>query len=475
MRKILGVVLVVLVIVAVAPFGFGFWADARLNALLEDFNQADVFDFTVIKTDKGWFSSTAIIEAELSIALAQKLNQAKGDGANLNPPKVVLKSTVFHGPLPFMSGQFSLKPVVATIDTKFVKDVNTEEPLVNIDYTVLAHMNLGGDTAVVLDIPEWSGPLGDGEDTVEWQGLTGKIDLAEGLDAASMDVKAPLLKISSDKGGLLVKSLSIKSDSEAGIAGLSLGNAHFSIGNIEFSSQKPGENFSIADVQMKADTTATAGNINSQIDFKMARLMLVGEQYGPAVFSIGLKNIEAESLARINDKVKEVRGQGLPQDQASMMMGATIMSELSNLLKQGPEIEIAELSLVSTVGKLMGNARISVDTSRPELLTNMFLVKDAIVGELDIEVPEEMMVLFNMGILKKELQGANIQYTDEQLKTMAKSRVNKRMGALVKANMFTKAGNMYRMTASFEKGVPTVNGRIIPIPFGGGAPVAPLQ
>jgi len=467
MKKTIGYILVLLVVViAAAPFGFGFWADARLNALLDDFNKAGVVDFTVIKTNKGWFSSNVIIEAELSSAMSQKLKKTKAGGADLDPPKIVLESTLHHGPFPFMSGKFSLAPVIATVDTKFLKDLESNEALINIDYEMLTEFNLTGNTTVFLDIPEWSGPMGKDNATVEWKGLVGTIKLAKGLSHADMDVQAPLLKINSETGGLTIGSLNLKSTSKVGIAGLSLGKADFSIGNIEFNDKKAGSAFSIGNTTIKADTSESGGNLDSKLDFNMADLKIAGDAYGPAVFSMAFRNFEANSIARINEKLKEIQAQGIPQDQANMMMGMALMSELTNLLKEGPEIEIAELSLASTVGKLTGNASILIDASRPELLSNPMLIKDAVIGKLDFEVPEELLVAFNMGVLRKELKDVSIQYTDEQLKTMAKSRVNKRMEAMVSANIFIKVGNMYKISASFEKGVPTVNGKILPIPFG---------
>lgn len=468
MKKTIGYILLLLVVaVAAAPFGFSFWADSRLNLLLSDFNQGGVVDFTVIKKNKGWFSSNVIIEAELAPAMAQKLKKVKAGNPNLNTPKVILKSTIYHGPFPFMSGQFSLKPVIGIIDTKFIKDLDSEEPLVNIEYDMKTELNLAGSSDIFLDIPEWSGPLGDKDATVEWKGLVGVIKLAKGLKHANMDIKAPLLKISSGDGSLVVESLELKSSSKLGIAGLSLGTADFSIASIEFNDQKKGSALSISNTVIKADTTESGGNINSKIDFNMAKLKIAGDEYGPAVFSMAFRNLEASSLARINEKIKEIQGQAIPKDQASMMMGMVLMSELTNLLKQGPEIEIAQLSLASTFGRMSGHALVSIDASRPELLSSPMLIKDAIMGELDFEVPEELLVAFSMGTLRKELKDVSIQYTDEQLRTMARSRVSKRMAALLAANIFIKVGNMYKISASFEKGVPTVNGKILAIPLGG--------
>jgi len=470
MKKVIGLVLILLIVGVAAPFGFGFWADARLNAMLEDFNKGGMLDFTVIKTNKGWFTSSAIIEAELAGSLASKYSKASEGGA-VTPPKVVLKSTIYHGPFPFMSGSFSLNPVIGLMDTQFIKDLDSEEPLINLDYTVKTEFSLAGDSNVLLDIPEWTGPLGSKDNAnVEWKGLSGSIKMAKGLKNTDLNITAPLLKITSDTANLIVESLQMTSSSYIGIAGLSMGKADFSIANIEFND--PAKSVvSIGNTSIKADTSETGSNVNSEIAFNMAKLNIAGAEYGPAVFSMAFRNLEANAVARINEKMKEIQSQNIPKDQVGMMMGATLMGELSNLLKQGPEIEISELSMASAVGKMTGNARVTVDTSKPELLSNPFLVKDAIVGELDFSIPEELLVIMNMGIVKKELKDANIDYSEDQLKAMAKSRVAKNMGGLVAANIFTKVGNMYQITASFEKGIPTVNGSVLAIPFGG----APAQ
>jgi len=469
MKKITGFILVLLVVLLAVPFGFGFWADARLKSLLDDFSQASVLDFTVIKTNRGWFTSSMVVEADVSGELAQKINNVSGD-ADSNSSKLIMKNTVYHGPLPFMSGVFSLNPVIAVVDTKFIKDVGSEEPLVNMDYSIKTKLSVVGDTSVLLDIPEWTGPLGKDDANVEWKGLSGTIDLKKGIDEVEMDINAPLLKITSETNTLIAESFSLKSSSHKGIAGLSLGDMNFSIGNIKFDDSVKATAFSIKNTSITVDSSEAGSNINSDINFKMGKLNIAGAEYGPAVFSMAFRNLEANAIARINDKINELQQGNIPKDQMGMMIGAAFMSELSVLLKQGPEIEISELSLASSAGAMTGNARITVDVSKPELLSNPFLVKDAILGELDFEVAEELLIELNMGIVKKELKAANIQYSDDQLKAMAKARVSKNMGRMVAAKIFTKVGNMYKISASFEKGIPTVNGSVFNIPLGGPPP-----
>ncbi len=471
MKKGMILLLVLVGALVAAPFGFSFWAESRLNGLLDDLNESGVVSFTIIKMDRGWFSTDSIIEAELDVSLSQKMNKLSQDGG---PPRLVLKNTIHHGPFPFLQGHFSPIPVVATMDTKFMKSIGSDEPLINLDYSMLTDFGLAGNSHVKVDIPEWDGPIESGKANLQWKGLQADLNLAKGLGAADITINAPYLKIKGENGGMLLESLTVDSESTVGIEGLSLGSAQFKIANIVIEDEKSGADFSIKNVDINSETTATGDSIDSVTRFNIASFSMSGENFGPGVFSLAFKNLDAGAIARISNKYKEVSSQGnVPPEQMNMMLGATLLSEMSNLLQKGPEIEISEISLGSATGKLMGNAKITVDNSRPELLTNPMLIKDAIIGEVDLEIPEELLVAMNMAALRQEFKSVNIQYTEEQLQSMAKSRVTKRFSPLVAGNIFTQAGNMYKFNASFKNGVPAVNGKPFQIPLGGG--MAPGQ
>ncbi len=470
MKKIITLLVVLGALLALAPFGFGFWAQARMDSMLADLNAAGMVEFTTIKMDRGWFSSEAIIEAELGTAYSPKLGQLKKAGGVADIPTVILKNTVHHGPFPFMSGQISLMPTVATIDTKFVKSLQGDEPMVDFDYSMLTDMSLSGYNQVKMDIPEWDGPVDNGKLTLQWEGLKGDIGFSSGLKDGRINIAAPSLKLEGKGGNMLMQSLKIDSESEEGIEGLSLGSATFSIGKIAVRDTKKGVDFSIDKLGITADSTASGDNIDSTAAFNIESFSLAGDRFGPGVFNMAFRKLDAGALGRINKKYRELNKQrDLPAEQVSMSLGMTLLSELSTLLKKGPEIEISELSLGSSNGKLIGTAMVTVDTSRPEMLSNPMLIKDAVIGEVDVEIPEELLVALNMAALRQEFKGVNIEYTEEQLTTMAKNRVNKRFAPLVGANIFTQVGNMYKFKASFKDGVPVVNGKPFQIPMGGAA------
>jgi len=469
-----GVVLLIVLVVAVAvlPFGFSFWAESKLRSVLKDFNEAGVVEFTVLKVDRGWFSSDATIVAELSPGLSGKVNKLQKMGDKGETPRGVLNSTIHHGPFPLTGGGFSAVPVIATVDTKLMKSVGQNEPLLAIDYTMQLTLAMMGKDHLKVDIPEWNGPMGEGEANIQWKGLKSDFSFAQGLKAADVKMDAPFLEIKGKDGKMLLESLKVDSSSTVGIEGLSLGSASFTIGKLHVQDEKVGADFSLKDIGIAAETTAIGDNIDSKVQFNIAGLSFTGEDFGPGVFTMAFRNLDAGAIARISNKYKEMSNQGnMPPEQMNMMMSATLFSEMAALLEKGPEIEIGELSLSSTKGKLMGTARVTVDNSKPEMLSNPMLIKDAIIGEVDLEIPLDLMVSLNMAAIRQEFKSVNIEYTEEQLQTMAKSRVEKRFAPLVAGNIFTRIGDMYKFNASFKEGVPVVNGQPFQLPMGG----APAQ
>ncbi|HEC28828.1 MAG TPA: DUF945 domain-containing protein [Gammaproteobacteria bacterium] len=474
MRKSIVIVLVLLVLSAVAPFGFGFWADSRLNTLLEDLNESGLVSFTIIKTSRGWLSTESVVEVELAGQLAKafnKIKQKEGGGVVENPG-VFLRSRIYHGPIAFMARNPSFIPVVATIDSRIVKDISDgAEELVNIDYRFRTDLAIQGGSKTTLSIPEWSGPVGKGDAVAEWKDAMISFKLSDGLSKTDSRIDIPFFRISAANGGMALTGLTLSSEIRPGAEDLPVGDSTVEIKNIEFSDRKTGASFNMSNLGITANTDIMDGLLDSKAEIKLGKFTLSGEQYGPAVFKLAFRNFNVASIARISSKMKEIRqNPDMPQDQMNMMIGATMISELSNLLQKGPVIEIGELSLGSSYGKLMGTAMITVDTDRPEMLSNPLLVKDAIIGEVDLEMPEELMVAFTMATLRKEFKDVNIQYNEDQLKTMAKARVNKRMSRLVAGNIFNKVGNMFKFSASIKNGISRVNGKPFQIPFGGMRP-----
>lgn len=320
-----------------------------------------------------------------------------------------------------------------------------------------------------MSIPQWSGPLENGRANLEWKGLNANLRYSEDFGDVDMDVKAPYLLVDGNDARVLMEGLSIDSKQSKGIEDLPLGTGEISIAKIEFQNAKTHTDFRMQDTRIDANSTATGDNIDTEMKVNVKQVLAGGDTYGPAVYSLSLRNLDAGAIARINRQVKELQKQrDMPPDQAGMMMGAALLSELNTLLKKGPVIEIPELSLVSPFGKMLGTARVTVDTSRPEMLSNPLLLKDALIGEVDLEVPEELLVAFTMASLRKELSGVDIKYSDEQVKAMARTRVQKRMDALVAGGMFVKVDNMYKFSASYKDGQATLNGHPFQIPAMGG-------
>ena len=476
-KTILVILAVIAVVVAAAPFAVGFVAESRLQALLDDLNKENIVDFTIIKVNRGWFSSEAIIEGELSVCLAKSMGQTTTlSGSNVATPKLTLQSTIYHGPFPLIGGSFSLVPVTGLVDTKFIRGVDDDEELINIDYEFEIEMAMSGNNEINMIIPEWEGPLGEAE-SISWKGLEANIKLTEGLKKAKIKLNAPYLKIDSKEGGFLLEGVNLSSNTRKGIEGMSLGTGQFDVGKIEISNSAKGTDLKLGKTSFAADTGAIGDNINSHVEFRMEKLSVAGQTYGQAFLSMDFRNLQAAALARIQKQMDELSCQtNIPADQSSSLLMAALTAEMTNLLEQGPEIEIGELSIDSPHGKMITTASAKVDTSRPQLLSNPLLALGALVAEVDVEVPEGLLVAFNMGVVRNEFKNANIQYTEEQLRTMAERRVEGMMNGPA-AQFFVKSGDVYKFSASFKEGVPMMNGEPFQIPLFGAPPEsgAPLQ
>jgi uncharacterized protein YdgA (DUF945 family) len=182
------------------------------------------------------------------------------------------------------------------------------------------------------------------------------------------------------------------------------------------------------------------------------------------VYSLSLNNLDAGAIGRINKEVKLIQSQKLPPAQVGAALAPTLLTELPTLLQKGPVLEITQLSIKTPYGEVTGSGRLSVDNSNPAVLSNPFLIKDAIQGEISLSVPEAVMIAFQRAKLRMELGSVSIKYTDEQVEQIARRRVERQMDRLVKANIFVKDGSVYKFEARLEKGTPVVNGKVFRLP-----------
>ena len=190
--------------------------------------------------------------------------------------------------------------------------------------------------------------------------------------------------------------------------------------------------------------------------------VVVGDlDLGPATYTVALRNLDARAVAKLNQTVADMRQKNLPAEQVNMVLGATMLGLLPDLLKKGPVLEISEISLGGERGQALGKGQLRVDTSNPAVLQNPLLLKDALLLEAQVDLPESLLVSLTEFALRKQLAAVGGEYSNEQIQAMAENGVRQRMAQESARRLFVFEDGVYRMRMHMEGGRFSLNGQTV--------------
>lgn len=462
-RLVLVVGVLVLLALGAAPAGFGYLADQRMDALIAEMEKSGAVKFSQVKRHRGWFSSTAEVSVEVSGELGQAYRKylekaGSGDG---QPLRLTFLNRIHHGPVPFTAPK-GRRPALAVIDTELIA-VQGDRPVSKEDFPVelVTRLRLSGGGVTHIAMPARTGAIGEGDTQIDWQGLEGRVTFSADLRKVQARFSAPRLVVEDARTSVRLADARLSSDMRPYVDGLSLGKIAFSVGEVHIQPEN-GEEVELDGLSLEAASEEAGPQvIDSSVVLRMDTLRAAGMQFGPGAYLLALRNLDAAALAKIQETVEELQQKDLPPEQINMMLGATMVGLLPELLKRGPVLEIKEVSLDSEHGKLHGTGSLTVDTSNPAVLSNPLLLKDAVVADVELHIPEAFLVAIAAQGLQRELRGLDMEYPDDQVEAMARVRVQTRMSVPPVATLFVLEDGTYRFEGSIRKGRITVNGREI--------------
>lgn len=467
-KSIIAVLVLVFGAVLLAPFGLGFIADKRFIGLLDKMADSGMVDYTVLRTERGWFSTEMDVVMEISGEMADaytKYRKEAGKPVTANPG-VILKSRLYHGPVAvasFSDMGSSFAPVISRIKTDVYADTGDGSDSEPLPFDIETLFNLGGGGITLLSMDSWKGEVENGTAQMQWDGINGQIVFSDGFDETAIDLVAPLFSVVGDEGVVKVQDMSLKTDTYLGPQDIELGNAVIAVGKLGFQETAGKVNVSMDGMSIAAQSSASDELVNSTVSMKMGIIDVAGVKYGPGVLAMELNNLDAASMAKIQKQMKELRRSNMPEEQLSMMIGSTLLSVLPDLLKQAPELIITDLSLDSPHGKFKMTGSIRVDASNEMAMENPLLLAEAVIADLSLSMPEALLVAIKKYEVQNELEAENLDHTPEMLDEMARNRVTMDMSPLVSQGMLVYVNDEYTMNMRFEAGKLELNGQEIPI------------
>ncbi len=242
--------------------------------------------------------------------------------------------------------------------------------------------------------------------TVAWKGLSLKVDFSADLKIFTGVLSAPGLGVIAKDINLNIDEVKSSFDSHEGISGLTLGEATFHIGVLDLAAKPENGSpaFLVQAFNARTSSNAVGDEVNIRVALSSDRLKIKENQYGPGTFEMEFRNLDATSLARLQQILREQRTPRSHQspEAAQMAMLAALGDILPGLLRKSPELEIRQFDLKTNLGNFSGKAKVAFDGKQPGSTQNLLALATAITAQAEFVIEGRLLRHMISSIMKEK-------------------------------------------------------------------------
>jgi uncharacterized protein YdgA (DUF945 family) len=456
-----------------APLAFGYWADLRINDVLERMSRSDNIDYTVIKYQRGWYSSSSevVLEVGGEVGDAYTEYQRQADMEAIRPLRLKLRNIIHHGPFSFsmlQNGDTCWLPALAVVETHLLSVAGEEMPdqvsSVNDSYSIITRIGFSGESSTRFDISPLQRVLQDMETKVDWQGVQGKLRYDPKNRRVVVDVHAPGIMMENLGGKFEAEEWSFAADMAEVVENISVGEVSLQLGKLSFRDEGQEDmDFLLEELVMTGESEISGDVLHSHVRLELQHFTEGHQKYGPGVLSLVFRNLDIEALSGIRAQMQELQMQGVPQEQMGMMMGAHMVSLLPQLLQRRPELELTQFRLDTRQGPIQASGKVSIDAGEDVALMTPEMIKGALVVDMNLRIPGTVLLAMNVRQSRNELLASEAEYSREQIEVMSRTMAQDKVDALVANQLLQREGEHYTFTANMNNGEVRVNGLLYPV------------
>lgn len=488
MKKLVSILAILLLLIAGlwggAAYWFGVKAEQHYHTLLQQASEFQYLRFVSESYNRGFFQSQARTVMEIILP--------PDSTGETQPLKFTLVQDVTHGPFPlgkFPDHQGQFTPAIAVIETRLAAGSELQGRAAEFwnqipelgalrDYTII-YLDGNGEERFI--IPSFQRAFGKADPvTVDWKGLSLKTNFTADFKGFTGSFNMPAMDVRGKEFDLRITEAKSSFNTQEGISGLWLGEASFTLASLDFTiNQELGpQTLLLAGFYMSTSTKASGENINSIITLRTEQLRLDDTQYGPGIFEMDFRNIDAASLAKLQQAIREEHAQASqqPTEAAPMMNFARYLEVLPGLLKKSPEIEIKQFDFKTSLGDFTSKARIAFDGTKSDAALNPLTVATALTAQAELKIGEGLLRSVIAGVMKDRLaeKGQEIEedqeaddedeaeeeaLEDEQIDQIASAKTDEQLEALIVQGFLVKGNGTYTAKARYEGGQIVLNDR----------------
>jgi len=435
MKKLLIIVAAVAVL-ALSPYFVGSKAEAHIKKILELTNENPSFNITITEYDKGWFSTKATFELELTMQLDPDMKEF---------PKLRFIEEMSHGPLLWQTEGFGLG-LIDTVSTILLPDewqteINKIEAIKEDTLQMTSRTDFDGSTRSHFNLKAINITEGNHSVIIEPATATFSYDMKGHILGSALWQGMQF----SEQGKEVFKmgKLEAELDSQVITGNMFAGNAISSgtfdsvIEKVAFTGTTPAQAATLSNIRVKGESDIHEDLMDAHVLYAIENIAVMAQEFRDLQLDLSILNLDIKAMQELNEVVAKSQQQVSqdPQAQAAALL-ENMQSVLPKLLTKDPQLKINNLGLTTDHGKITSQLNMKIN---PELfnLDNPQSLVAAIEADANGSGPE---AFFNA-------QG---------LATM--------IDPLVQQKMLIREDGQLKFNITFVKGVPLINGN--PMPMG---------
>lgn len=437
----------------------------------------------LVKRDyqRGVFSSTETVVIELMGDTARAL-QATGEEA-IEPIRLTVRTDIRHGPwiggAEFDAGVAQSELVLEGEALEAVRKVfGDRKPL---DIRTVYHFAGGGRSDLSSPAFVFDMPADDDDDAmrVTWDGITARIDFAEGMTQYTMSGAAPKLEVTDAAGSrMAMTGLAFSGDQTRLFDDdplLYAGSQRFTVDAISFHDRSGSAalpKVELAKLVYEVDIPKDGDFVDLVARIGAEKFEMAGTGYGPAHYDFSLRHLHARTTSRLYRSFMTMSADPalMTNPQAMQAQMGQLMGPAIELLGHAPVVAIDRLAFNTPQGPTSLSAKVSLPGITPDELANPL----GLLGKVDasgaLSLPEalvrSMMVERNKAGL---LAVVGDEADPDDIAAMADAQFEQTLQPLTAQGYVTRADGQLSAKIAFSKGQLTVNG----LPFNPAAMAQP--
>ncbi len=444
-----------------APGVIGYQVETYYQGLIAQFSKGGL-DVIAQEYRRNWFGA----EARTSFLVKLPVGP---DRTETETFRFTLLSQIDHGPL--TAAGLGLAKIQSEISAE-------GEAILPKDYQadINTLIDIRGRGVTQITLPATDVEAGDNRPAIHFEGMAGEMQFDASFEAVTANFTLPVLTLSGAPQQLLeIAGVSLNTHSSKGVSGLMLGGGEFTIEKIGIQDSDSGTHVELARLGIDAQSSAEADSVSAFVRYRVEKVQVDDQVYGPALLKVGFGNLPAAVLVKIQRSVEEINAQQLSDEKKGMALLSVLMGNASGLLKGNPVITVDSLSVQTPDGLIEGKLSLQAVDLEWKEITNAPVVLNKLIGDASLRMPEKLLrMLLQQKVqadLMKQFEQRRLVYPDsemptaEQLSAMTSNVVEQQLVVLLGQEFLSKEGDAIFTNAKLADGLLSVNGKTIPLPM----------